>query len=205
MKAIVLGGVIAVVAIAIFAALSIMQRQETDKLVQADASRFFHEKQQEKAVAGEATGDAFNRIVKPPTRVSGPSWVNRLQNAIEDGSRHIKNLPTILARLTHPHHAPPGVYFTLTYISVRNPSGITGVNAGTQVVCVKDEGPVLLVKAGNLEFEAQRQYLTNDLDIADLTTRGDAEAEQTVALYIAQQKKAIDQPGKTKTRPSSQH
>jgi hypothetical protein len=93
----------------------------------------------------------------------------------------------------HPRLAPPGVYFTLTYISVRNPYGITGVEPGTRVVCVKDEGPVLLVREDNLEFEAKRQYLTNNLDVADLAVRNDAEAQQAVASYIAQQQQAIDQ------------
>jgi hypothetical protein len=89
---------------------------------------------------------------------------------------------------------------------VRNASGIKGVEAGTQVVCVKDEGPVLLVKAGDLEFEAKRQNLTNVLDIADLAVRNDAEARQTVAFYIAQQQQAIEQreDGK-KTQPSRRH
>ena len=100
----------------------------------------------------------------------------------------------------------PGIYFTLTYLSVRNPSGITGLEAGTRVVCVKDEGSVLLVKAGNLEFEAKRQYLTNDLDVADLAVRNDAEAQQTVASYIAQQQQAIDlRDDKRKMQPSGQH
>jgi hypothetical protein len=93
----------------------------------------------------------------------------------------------------HPRLAPPGIYFTLTYISVRNPYGITGVEPGTRVVCVKDEGPVLLVREDNLEFEAKRQYLTNNLDVADLAVRSDAEAQQAVASYIAQQQQAIDQ------------
>jgi hypothetical protein len=111
----------------------------------------------------------------------------------------------IYAVFIRPRRAPPGVYFTLTYVSVRTRSGITGVEGGTQVVCVKDEGPVLLVKAGSVEFEAKRQYLTNDLDVAALAVRNDAEAQQTIAAYIAQQEQAIDQRGKTKTQPSSQH
>lgn len=121
------------------------------------------------------------------TEVSGASWEDRLQNIIHDCVRAIK-------RVGHRKRpAPPGVYFTLRYLSVRNPSGITGVEPGTRVVCVKDEGPVLLVKAGNLEFEAKWQYLTNDLDVADLAVRNDAEAQQAVASYIAQQQQAIDQ------------
>jgi hypothetical protein len=93
----------------------------------------------------------------------------------------------------NPRRAPPGVYFTLIHISVRSGSALTGVEPGTRVVCVKDEGPVLLVKAENLEFEAKRQYLTNDLDVADLAVRNDSDAQQAVASYIAQQQQAIDQ------------
>jgi len=76
---------------------------------------------------------------------------------------------------------------------VRSGSGLTGVEPGTRVVCVKDEGSVLLVKVKNLEFEAKRQYLTNDIDVADLAVRDDAEAQQAVASYMAQQQQAIDQ------------
>lgn len=93
----------------------------------------------------------------------------------------------------YPRRTAPGVYFTLIHLSVRSAAGLTGVEPGTQVVCVKDEGPVLLVKMENLEFEAKRQYLTNDLDVADLAVRDDAEAQQAVASYIAQQQQAIDQ------------
>jgi hypothetical protein len=142
--------------------------------------------------------------LKHPTGVSRPSWVDRLQKRIEDYERAIKNLPTSLGFRTR--LAPPDVYFTLTYLSVRKPSGITGFEVGTQVVCVKDEGPVLLVKAGNLEFEVKRQYLTNDLDVADLALRNDAEAQQTIASYIAKQQQAIDQRGhRRKMQPSGQH
>ena len=98
---------------------------------------------------------------------------------------------------------PPGVYFTLTYFSVRNPSGITGLEAGSRVICVKDEGPVLLVKAGNVEFEAKRQYLTNDLDVADLAVRNDAEAQQAVASYIAKQQRLTSTSGKNPQQRTS--
>jgi hypothetical protein len=65
---------------------------------------------------------------------------------------------------------------------------------------------VLLVRAGNLEFEAKRQYLTDDLDVADLAVRNDAEAQQAVASYIAQQQQAIDQrEDKRKMQASGPH
>jgi len=76
---------------------------------------------------------------------------------------------------------------------VRSGFGLAGVEPGTRVVCVRDEGAVLLVQVENLEFEAKRQYLTNDLDVADLAVRNDAEAQEAVASYIAQQQQAIDE------------
>ena len=136
-----------------------------------------------------------------------PSWVG-LQNVIGDCEHAIKNLPTRLGLRWHPQPrlAPPGVYFTLTYLSARSPFGITGVEPGTRVVCLKDEGAVLLVKAGNVEFQAKRQYLTNDLDVANLAVRNDAEAQQAVASYITKQQRAIDQPDDSrKVQPLGQH
>ena len=204
MKAIVLIGVMALIALGIFAVLSLMQRQATDKLVQGEGE--IHEKKQEiadaRAFAREGSNDP--NPVEHSTGVSGPSWVGRFQHVIENCERAIKNLPKSLGPRHQSRLAPPGVYFTLTYLSMRIPSGITGLEPGTQVVCVKDEGPVLLVKAGSLEFEAKRQYLTNDLDVADLAVRNDAEAQQAVASYIAQQQQAIDQRhDRRKMQPSA--
>jgi hypothetical protein len=65
---------------------------------------------------------------------------------------------------------------------------------------------VLLVKVDNLEFEAKRQHLTDDLDVPDLAVRNDAEAQQAVASYIAQQQQAIDQrDDRRKMQASGQH
>ena len=210
MKGIILIGVMSLIGLGIFAALILTQREAADKLVQEDANGFFREKKQEMAVADALSREAFNepapRIYPRGAFSRGPVWVERLEKGIEACERTIRNLPTSLGLRPHQRLAPPGVYFTLTYLSVRNASGIKGVEAGTQVVCVKDEGPVLLVKAGDLEFEAKRQNLTNVLDIADLAVRNDAEARRTVAFYIAQQQQAIEQreDGK-KTQPSRRH
>jgi hypothetical protein len=150
--------------------------------------------------------------VDHPTEVSEPSWKDWLPNIIKGwlgattrvgGGRPPR---PALPRPAPPRPAPPGVYFTLTYLSVRSRSGITNLMAGTQVVCVKDQGAVLLVKAGKFQFEVKRQYLTNDLNLADLAVRNDAVAQQAVASYIAQQQQAIDQRGdKRKMPPSGQH
>ena len=138
-------------------------------------------------MALQGQGRFYNTSVSNTTETSTPSWGERVQNLIHACVRSIK-------RVGHRTRlAPADVFFTLEYISARNSYGITGVEAGTRVVCVKDEGRVLLVKAGDLEFEAKRQYLTNDLDIADLVGRNDAEAQRAVAAYIAQQQQALDQ------------
>jgi hypothetical protein len=72
----------------------------------------------------------------------------------------------------HPRRAPPGVYFTLIHLPVRSGSTLTGVEPGTRVVCVKDEGPVVLVKVNNLEFEANGNIsrTTLTLQISQLGT-----------------------------------
>jgi len=146
--------------------------------------------------------------VNDATSVSEASWGNRLQKTIVDWVRAIKSIGHRSNPYLGDTHrpAPPGVYFILTYLSVRTKSGITGVEPGTQVVCVKDEGPVLLVKVDNLEFEAKRQYLTNDLNVAAHAGRDDAESQQAVAAYIAQQQRAIDQRNDTRKRqPPDNH
>jgi hypothetical protein len=155
--------------------------------------------------AREASNDGPNPA-NPAIDVSSSesSWVDRVQNLIGNSVRAIKGAGNRIFHRSRP--APPGVYFTLTYLSVRTRSGITGVGAGTRVVCVKDEGPVLLVKAGDLEFDVKRQYLTDDLDVADLAVRDDAEAQQTIASYIAQQQQAIDKrDDRKKIQPSGEY
>ena len=154
------------------------------------------------AFAREVFKDGSRPVISP-TDVSG-SWESRLLNKMEDCVRAIKRVGHRI--LHHPRPAPPGVYFTLIYISVRDGSGVTGVEPGTRVVLVRDEGPWLLVKEGNLEFEAERQYLTNDLDVADLALSNDAEAKQAVASYIARQQQALDQRDeKRKTQALGRH
>jgi hypothetical protein len=197
--------------------------------LQDKGSGEFYEMKQNKKDAEAFAREAFNEsesvaeslngpgTVDHPTEVSEPSWKDWLPNTIKgwlgatkrvDGGHPPRPAPPPLAppRPVPQRPAPPGVYFTLTYLSVRSRSGITNLMAGTQVVCVKDQGAVLLVKAGKFQFEVKRQYLTNDLNLADLAVRNDAGSQQAVASYIAQQQQAIDQRGdKRKMPPSDQH
>src|ERR1043166_8325735 len=139
MKAIVLIGVMGLIALGIFVVLAFKQCQETGKLAQ-DPNRVLGEKEREIADAQGFAREVFNQqtVKENPTGpYPVPSWVDGLQNAIENCARAIKNLPTSLGLRRHPPRlAPPGIYFTLTYLSVRNPVGITGVERGTRVVCV---------------------------------------------------------------------
>ena len=198
----VLGGVLAV-AFAMVWCFQIWSAGQWKTGLQGEGNGSYYENKRTNANVEAFAREAFNdgpTTVDQPIDESGSSWEDRLGKTVDHWVRVIKRIGH------HSRSAPPGVFFTLTYFSVRNASGITGVNAGTEVVCIKDEGPALLVKTGNLEFEAKRQYLTNDLDVADLATRDDAEAQQTVALYIAQQQQAIEQQNeKRKIHPLSQH
>src|SRR5262245_37439770 len=74
MKAIVSIGVIVFVAFGIFAVLSVMQRESTNKLIQEDASGFFQEKRREAEIA--RNGDSaplFQRTVVSGALVAGPA------------------------------------------------------------------------------------------------------------------------------------
>ena len=191
--------IIALIALSILAVLYIAQHRWT---IQDEGNGTVYQKKQETAgLSGELArvfGDPnpLDRRASGETAgVSGPPRKDRLEEMTEDCVRAIKNLATSVGHRIRPRLAPPGVYFTRLYLSVPSPSGITGLSAGTRVVCVKDDGPVLVVKMGDLEFGAKREYLTNNLDIADLASRNDADAQQAIASSIAQQQ-AMDQARK---------
>jgi hypothetical protein len=115
--------------------------------------------------------------------VSGFTWKDRLRKAIEDCVRAIKSVRHRIS----PRLAPEGVYFTMRYFSLPNAHGITGIAPGTKVVRVRDDGSVLRVRTGDVEFEAAAQDLTNDLDVAVAVSRDDAQRQQALASYIHQQ------------------
>jgi hypothetical protein len=119
---------------------------------------------------------------------SGFTWKDRLQKAIEDCVRAIKNLSTSVRHRISPRLAPDGVYFTMRYFSLPNAHGITGIAPGTKVVRVRDNGSMLRVRTGSVEFEAAAQDLTNDLDVADSVSKADVQNQKAVADYFNQQR-----------------
>lgn len=61
--------------------------------------------------------------------------------------------------------APEGVYFVLYPVSVTRDEGITRIREGTQVKLLKEAGETVHVTDGRIEFDVQKGYLTNDLDV----------------------------------------
>ena len=87
------------------------------------------------------------------------------------------------------HLAPDGVYFTLRYFSVRGPHGVIGILPGTKVVRIRDVAPsILRVSAGDLQFDAKAQDLTNELDLAGAVSNLDAQRQKAVADYLDEER-----------------
>jgi hypothetical protein len=185
------------------AVLSIKQRQEMDKALQGDDGNgtFYQNKRKmaaQKASLAEVFGDpnlVNHRAGDETISVSGSTWKNRLQKGIEDCVAAAKNLPASVGHRPVPapipvrHLAPDGVYFTLRYFSVRGPHGVIGILPGTEVVRMRDVAPsILRVSAGDLQFDAKVQDLTNDLDLVDAVSQGDAQRQKAVADYLDQQR-----------------
>ena len=173
--------IIAAIGASVFALLYFLQYSgllltSTDVTMHNPGNGIVREKTQE-----IATKKAF-------TGVSWFTWKDRLQKAIEDSERAIKNLSTSVRHRLRPHLAPDGVYFTVRYFSVPNTHSVTGIVPGTKVVRVRDDGSVLRVRTGGgVEFEAAPRDLTNDLDVAATVSRGDVQEQQALASYIHQQ------------------
>jgi hypothetical protein len=66
-------------------------------------------------------------------------------------------------------------------MSVRSRSGITGIPPGTRLELVQDMGDVVRVTAGQVQFDAKKYQLTNDLDIAAEVSSRDATTQSQIA------------------------
>jgi hypothetical protein len=87
------------------------------------------------------------------------------------------------------HHrlAPSGILYLIAYVAVTTDSGVTGFPAGTRVRFVEDKGDTIIVTDGRANIEVPSDKLTNDLDIAELASRRDAQAQEDLATYLAEQ------------------
>lgn len=83
--------------------------------------------------------------------------------------------------------APEGVFYVVQAFSITTDAGVKGIRTGTGVKLVKDAGgPTLRVTDGQQEFDARRDVLTNDLDVAGQASN--QQASQQAAIVEWQQK-----------------
>jgi len=66
-------------------------------------------------------------------------------------------------------------------LTVKSKSGVIGFAPGTLVKLIKDQGETLLVQSEDTKFEVRGDQLTNDLDLAHLLGRQDAQSQQALA------------------------
>ena len=79
------------------------------------------------------------------------------------------------------------MFYVISAFSVTTESGIRGVRAGTPVRVVKDSGAVLRVTDGQQEFDANRECLTNDLDVAANVSAQQASQQAAIADWHQKQ------------------
>jgi len=102
--------------------------------------------------------------------------------------------------------APEGVFYVIRHFSTTTDDGLIGVNPGTKVKQVKDNGDTLLVTNGQTQFEASKDDLTNDLDIAYRYAVVDGAAQQQLSRQARAEEKAgqMDAKAQSDTERSRQ-
>ena len=88
---------------------------------------------------------------------------------------------TPAAEVGQPRLAPKGIFYLMERVVVKSKSGVTGFAPGMRVKLIKDQGETLLVQSEDTKFEVRGDQLTNDLDLADLLRRQDAQSQQALA------------------------
>jgi hypothetical protein len=83
--------------------------------------------------------------------------------------------------------APPGVLYVIQYASVRTASGVVGFVPGARVRLVKDKGDTITVSDGTLKADVPVDNLTNDLDLAALAARRDAQSQDMLTKFLTGQ------------------
>ena len=97
--------------------------------------------------------------------------------------------------------APEGTFYLMERVVVKSDSGVTGFAPGTRVKLIEDRGDKLFVtNDDNIKFEAPSDKVTNDLDLAALAARQDAQSQQALAQDMKEQMDAY-RAGKEKEIP----
>ncbi len=84
--------------------------------------------------------------------------------------------------------APEGVFYAVQAFSVMTEDGVRGIRAGTPVKLVKDNGTTIRVTDGKQEFDAKREHLTNDLDLASQAVGNQVSQQAATAEWHEKQK-----------------
>jgi|ERR1051325_3475913 hypothetical protein len=77
--------------------------------------------------------------------------------------------------------APEGVAYLVERVAITTNAGVTGFPPGTRVKILADHGEKILVSTEDTQFEVAGDKLTNDLDLAALVSRQDAESQEALA------------------------
>ncbi|PYK61228.1 MAG: hypothetical protein DME43_02950 [Verrucomicrobia bacterium] len=97
--------------------------------------------------------------------------------------------------------APEGTLYLMERVVVKSDSGVSGFAPGTRVKLIEDRGEKLFVKNDdNIKFEAPSDKVTNDLDLAVLVARQDAQSQQALAQDMKERMDAY-RAGKEKEIP----
>jgi hypothetical protein len=97
--------------------------------------------------------------------------------------------------------APEGTFYLMERVVVKSDSGVTGFAPGTRVKLIEDRGEKLFVtNDDNIRFEAPSDKVTNDLDLAALAARQDAQSQQALAQDMKERMDAYRE-GKEKEIP----
>ena len=87
--------------------------------------------------------------------------------------------------VNHRHLAPEGTLFLLQRQSVTTSSGVSGFAPGTKVHLLKDNGDTMVVSAGDVQLTVRPDLLTNDIDLALLAGKRDAQSQAELARVLA--------------------
>ncbi len=80
--------------------------------------------------------------------------------------------------------APSGVLYPIEYVSSTTKNGVIAFLPGTPLRVVEDKGDTIVVSDGKKKGEVSADKLTNDLDLAALAARQDADGQQQLADYL---------------------
>jgi hypothetical protein len=99
------------------------------------------------------------------------------------------------AHTVHHRLAPEGTVYLIEYVSTPTNSGVIGYPPGTRLRLVHDQGDSMTVTTEGRTFNVPGGVVTNDLDLAALAARRDAESQRQIVAMVADQRVAAKADG----------